>query len=180
MIISKYYKKILKKDSNFDLIKFAVPIIDLIAPIGISPNQKYDHKYFLICLIDFVESGTSWTKYKGTLEYPIGGKYLNQIHNKYVNFKVYEEINEALLRKYLTYGKEQKLKSQSIDSSFIANKRGSVKNNNHLLSDKEKKENNAIREENKTLPKNKQKKEKTFIDTNRYNGYFSLSKEREK
>src|ERR1700729_2678184 len=91
-------------------------------PIGNSPNQKYDNKYFLICLIDFLKSGFCWTRYNGTPEFPIKGKYLNQIHNKYVKNNVYEEIEKQLKNKYLKHNREPKLKIQIIDSSFIANK----------------------------------------------------------
>jgi len=36
----------------------------------------------------------SWNKYIGFENFPIRGKYLNQIHNKLVNNDVYEEINK--------------------------------------------------------------------------------------
>ena len=40
-----------------------------------------------------------------------------------------------------------------IDSSFIRNKVGSIKNNNHLLSDQVKEKNKIIEEENKIIDK---------------------------
>jgi len=172
----KKFKKIYK---NFDFVNFAVPIINLLAPIKYSPHQKYDNEYFLVCLIDFVSCGVSWNKYKGTVDHPINGKYLNQIHNKFIRNNVYDEINRQLLNTYLKKGKEDKLKYQSIDSSFIPNKGGSVKNNNHLLSEKVKLKNKIIRKYNKRRPANKKKKkEETFIDYNRYNGrkkYIKIS-----
>lgn len=169
--------KQLRKLKNFNIIDFAVPIIDLICPIKGSPNNKYDNKYFLICLINFIETNVSWNKYKGTKEYPINGKYLNQIHNKYQRMDVYEEIEKQLLNKYLKTDKECKLKNQIIDSSFIQNKQGCIKKNNYLLSDKEKYKNETIKKINKTLPKNKQLKKTNFIDFNKYNGrkkYFKI------
>src|SRR5436190_1720552 len=102
------------------------PIIDLLAPVKFSPNGKYNNKYFLRCIIDFFNNCTSWRKYKGTHNFPINGKYLNDIHNKYVNKGVYEEINKVILSKYLKNGREDKLKYQLIDSSYISNKGGSV------------------------------------------------------
>jgi len=57
---------------------------------------------------------------------------------------------------YLKRDSEPKLKTQSIDSSFIANKQG-TKNNDYLLSDKEKQKNIKIRQDNLLLPKNQQK-----------------------
>lgn len=79
--------KIKLKYKNFDFINFALPIVDFICaaqnittlwlcfggifvflnfiqehkdPIGNSPNQKYDNEYFLICLVDFVETSFNW------------------------------------------------------------------------------------------------------------------------
>lgn len=168
----------LKKILNFDLINFAVPIINFFCPIHYSPNNKYDNKYLFICLVDFLQTSSSWNKYRGTKEYPINGKYLNQIHNKYVKNGIYDEIEKQLLNKYLKTNRESKLKYQTIDSSFIQNKQGSVKNNDHLLSIKEKNDNEKIRKYNKKVPKNKRKKKRTFIGYNRYNGrkkYFKIS-----
>jgi len=160
------------------LIKIAVPILDLLNPIKYSPNKKYDNKYFFTCILDFLNTHVSWNKYKGVQNYPISGKYLNQIHNKYIACGAYDEINKQMLNKYLKKGKETKLKHQIIDSTFIANKQGSVKNNNNLLSQKSKQKNKKIRRANKLLPKNKRIKEETFIDFNRYNGrkkYLKIS-----
>ena len=42
-------------------------------------------------------SSASWNKYKGTINYPINGKYLNEIHNKFVKNGIYEEINKRML-----------------------------------------------------------------------------------
>ena len=114
-ILNKYKK-------NFDFIRFATPIADHYCPFK-GTYQKYDNKYFLICSIDFVDTSINWTKYKGTLECPINGKYLNQIHNKYIKSGVYDEINKQLINRYLKTEKEIKLKYQSIDSSFIPNKK---------------------------------------------------------
>jgi hypothetical protein len=51
----------IKNINDFNLIEFATPIIDLMAPIKFSPNQKYNNSYFLLCIFDFITSGTSWT-----------------------------------------------------------------------------------------------------------------------
>jgi len=192
-------KKIKKLENNFDIIGFSASIADIMLPIKYSPNQKYDYKYLFACLYDFINTSTSWNKYRGFENFPINGKYLNQIHNKLVNNGVYEEINRQLLNIYLKKGKEIKLKYQMIDSSFIRNKVGSIKNNNHLLSDQVKEKNKIIEEENKIidkenkiideinknksnrndqLPHKRKKKKETFIDHNRYNGrkkYFKVS-----
>jgi hypothetical protein len=73
----------LRKTKIFSLIKFAIPIIDQLYPVNYSPNRKYNNRYFFKCILHFVETNTSWNKYKGTYKYPINEKYLNQIHNKY-------------------------------------------------------------------------------------------------
>ena len=164
------------KMSKFDFINMATPIIDVIVPIKYSPNGTYTNKYFFTCLIDFVESSVHWTKYRGTVDFPIRGKYLNQIHNKYVKNNVYEEINKQLLNIYLKTDKEIKLKNQILDSSFVQNKGGSINNNNYLLSENTKQKNILIREQNKNLPENKHTREESFIDFNRYNGRKKYTK----
>jgi len=60
--------KQLRKLKNFNIIDFAVPIIDLICPIKYSPNGLYNNKYFLTCLIDFIKMGVSWNTYRGTIK----------------------------------------------------------------------------------------------------------------
>ena len=119
----------------------------------------------MICLTDFINTSTNWTKYKGTIEYPINGKYLNQIHNKYIKNGVYDQINKQLLDRYLKTDKEIKLKYQSIDSSFIPNKKGSIKNknNNKLLNVTVKDKNKIIEMENKKIKKGGKKKKKKHL-----------------
>ena len=83
-----------------------------------------------------------------------------------------------VLTNYLKEGKEEKLKYQSIDSSFIANKGGSIEPNNKFLSDQVKKKNKEIKKNNKKLPKKDQKRTESFIDQNKFNGrkkYFKVS-----
>lgn len=155
---------------EFNFVDFAYPIVDYYCPIKYSPNGEYTNKDFLTCLVDFVKNGVYWTHYKGPDDCPIDGKYLNEIHNKYIKEGVYDQINKAILEKYLETDKAVKLKYQIIDSSFVPNKGGSVKNNNHLLSDKVKQKNKEIRKKNQLSPDGKQTKEETFIDFNKYNG----------
>lgn len=169
--------KELKRHKNFNFVDFATPIADLLCPIKYSPNGSYDNKYFITCLKNFVESGsTIWTKYRGTIEYPIKGKYLNEIHNKYLRYDVYSEIHRQLVNKYLKTDRESKLQAVSVDSSFIQNKQGSITKNDFLLSTKEKHKNELITEINNYLPKNQQKHIIHFIGFNRYNGGKNISK----
>ena len=161
--------KQLKKLKNFNFIDFATSIADEICPFKKPSNKGFTNEYFIICLIDFIDAYVSWGKYKGTNGYPIRGKYLNEIHNKYCRKGVYDKIHLELTNKYLKRDRECKLKIQIIDSTFIANKQG-TSNNDSLLSNEEKQQNNKIREKNKILPLKKIKKERKFIDFNRYNG----------
>lgn len=127
--VKKIYK--LSSKRNINIIDFAVPIINIHYPLKHSPNRKYDNKYYFTCLLDFLQTSVCWTKYKGTIDYPISGKYLNSIHLKYIKHNVYNEINKELLKAYLQTDKETKIKYQIIDASFIPNKQGT-----HNLSDK--------------------------------------------
>ena len=131
-MVNNFIKKLCKtnRDPNFNLIDFAVPIINILVPFKGFPSQKYDHKYFFTCIFDFINNGVYWRRYKGTKEFPINGRYLNQIHHQYIKHHVYEEINRQLLNKYLLTGKEKKLKYQLIDTSFITNKKGIHKSSN--------------------------------------------------
>ena len=51
---------------------------------------------------NFISIGVKWTKHKGTPDFPLDGKYLNEIHHRYIKTGVYDAINEALLGKYLS------------------------------------------------------------------------------
>lgn len=169
-----------KKSKVDKFIDLSASIANIYCPMKFSPNQKYDNKYFITCIVDFFMNNTSWSRYRGTPKCPINGRYLNQIHNKYVSAGVYEKINNEVLKCYLKKGREKKLKHQIIDSSFIANKGGSVTNaaNNALLSEDVKKKNKKIKQKNKQNPTKRPTKTETFIDFNRYNGrkkYFKIS-----
>jgi hypothetical protein len=62
-----------------------------------------------------------WNRYKGR----INGKYLNKKHNQYVEWHVYECLYMITLMTYYSNNKYDKLKYQSIDSTFITNLYGS-------------------------------------------------------
>lgn len=167
----------LKRLASFDFIDFAVPIIDLLCPIKYSPNGKYDNRYFFKCIIEFLETQVNWQKYKGAKELSIKGNkeisvkgtYLNEIHNKYVKYGVYDQIHKQITILYLKTDRESKLKFQMEDSSFVANKGGSVKNNNHLLSEKEKDDNKKLVQENKKIKKLNKKIKKQNKKSNKEN-----------
>ena len=90
-------KNIIQKIGINKLIDIAVPIINLMIPIKYSPNGEYSHQDFLTLLIDYTSKNVSWRKYKGTIDCPIDGRYLNANHNNYVKNGVYDEINRQAL-----------------------------------------------------------------------------------
>ena len=147
----------LKKLKNFDFLEMAAQIAYQIWPFQGSSKTDYDHKYFFICIADFIDTQVSWRRYRGTSDYHIRGRYLNEIHNEYCRRGIYDAIFEANVDIYLKRYRESKLITQSIDSSFIANKQG-TKNNDHLLSNKEKQQNIKIRQDNLLLQIDQQKK----------------------
>jgi hypothetical protein len=61
-------------------------------------------------MLDFINKAVSWNKYEGTINKPINGRYLNQIHLKWVRKGVCKEFNKQLLLKYLKERKDVKLK----------------------------------------------------------------------
>lgn len=147
-------KKYIKKKKLLKIPpSFAASIIDLVCPRKYSPNTKYSTEDLFVLIVDFLKSGLYWTNYRGTKDIPLNnGRYLNSIHNKWCKNNVYEKIHKEYLKIYLKKGKEEKLKTQIIDSSFIQNKGGFV---NH--------QSNIIKENHKGVPQN-------IIQFNRYNG----------
>ena len=111
---------------KFDFMKEIVAVAEKVY-VRTSKNIKYSHHELLSCLIHFTSTHVSWSRYNGTPEIQISGKYLNSIHLKYIEKGVYKAINERLLEIYLHNNRCAKLKHQSIDSSFIPNKRGIIK-----------------------------------------------------
>ena len=125
---------------KFDFMNEIVNVATELYP-RTSPNCKYTHRELLTCIIHFADTHISWKKYRGTKkslkrfftpEIKISGKYLNAVHLKYVTKGVYSAINKKLLEIYLKNNKCAKLKYQSIDSSFIPNKKGIHKIDNNL------------------------------------------------
>jgi hypothetical protein len=137
-IIEKKTKR--NRIKKFDFLTEIVNVANKIYP-RTSPNIKYTHRELLTCLIHFATTHISWNKYIGMPEIKISGKYLNSVHLKYIEkgvlaepprklatccqlLEVYTAINEKLIEIYLKNNKCAKLKHQSMDSSFIANKKG--------------------------------------------------------
>lgn len=119
-IIKGIQKKTKKgKLKKFDFMKEIIDITERKYQ-RTSPNIKYSHEIILSSLVHFTITQVSWRRFQGI----IPGKYLNAIHLRYIENGVYDAINKRLLEIYLETNRCMKLKYQSIDSSFIANKRG--------------------------------------------------------
>jgi hypothetical protein len=115
--IKKKSKKCGEKDFNF--MQEIIQVVNKNYP-RTSRNIKYTHEDILSSLIYFTTSKVSWRKFQGK----IPGRYLNALHLKYIKKGIYEKINTHLLELYLEKNRSLKLKYQSIDTSFIANKEG--------------------------------------------------------
>lgn len=156
-------KKKQKRSRNkpIDFLDEMVTIAEKIWPFK-SPNVKYSHRDLLKHIFHFIETHVSWRKYLGLPGSPICGKYLNSIHLKYVRKGIYDAINLRFLEIYLENHKCAKLKFQSIDSSFVANKQGIHKTDEN---------NNAItRVPKEILEEGNILSNPNLIHNNRYNG----------
>lgn len=107
------------RGKNFNCMKEITQVIEKNYP-RTSGNIKYSYEDILSSLILFTTTQVSWRQFQGK----IPGKYLNSLHLQFVRKGIYEKINGHLLELYLEKDRSLKLKYQSIDSSFIANKRG--------------------------------------------------------
>jgi hypothetical protein len=74
-------------------------------------------RFWINGIIDVICNCGYWNRYKGT----ISGKYLNKRHNQYCKWGVYECLYRIILLSYYSTNKFNKLKYQSIDSTFVKN-----------------------------------------------------------
>jgi len=107
------------KEKNFNFMKEIIQVIEKNYP-RTSRNIKYSYEDVLSSLILFTTTQVSWRRFQGK----VPGKYLNTLHLQFARKGIYKKINSHLLELYLEKDRSLKLKYQSIDSSFIANKRG--------------------------------------------------------
>ena len=80
-------------------------------------NKKFEEIDFINGILDVINNCAYWNRYKGL----INGKYLNKRHNRYNKWGVYECLYRIILLIYYSTNKFNKLKNQSIDSTFIKN-----------------------------------------------------------
>lgn len=107
-----------------DLIEKLIPIIVDVAK-KILPNkynfsnkrQKYECADIIEDILYVLKTGISWRDIRSKIKWQTLYSHFNIL----VKNKIFEIAYEELLEKYLRIGKLEKLKYQSIDSSFIPN-----------------------------------------------------------
>lgn len=122
-IYNKYHKQYIYYDNNKP--KINIPLLMNILVNNLKPhknehyarNKKYEEIDFINGIIDIINNCSYWSRYKGK----INGKYLNKRHNEYIKWGVYECLYRIVLLSYYSTNKFNKLKYQSIDSTFIKN-----------------------------------------------------------
>ena len=124
----KYKKVYISYDSNnkpsINVVELMCILIDELRPAVNSSycrHVKYEPKNIVRCIIEIINNCMYWVRYKGI----VPGKYLNQCHNNYVKWGVYDCLYLILLEEYLSKDKFGKLKNQSIDTTFCTNLYGS-------------------------------------------------------
>ena len=123
MIYSKYHKLFINDKHNNESINIRILMEILInnlkkhKNLAYARNVKYTTMDFINGIFDVLDNGTYWRRYKGT----VPGKYLNAKHNEYCNMGVYDCMYYIILQIYFNDSKYEKLKHQSIDSTFIRN-----------------------------------------------------------
>jgi transposase len=115
--MKQLFKKLSKNES---FIRDAVSIIDWLCPVKYSPATKYSNKDYLMGILEVFEKFTYWRDYEGLIKW----KTLNDKFNKWCKLKIFDELHQHFLTKYLKKNKTKKLKLQSLDSTPIANKQG--------------------------------------------------------
>jgi hypothetical protein len=126
-IYTKYRNRFIKHEN--EKLSLDVPYLLSILVEHLKPtknsyyrrNIKYTDLDFINGIIDIINNGTYWNRYKGT----VPGKYLNKKHNEYCNMGVYDCLYRVILKVYFCKSKYNKLKYQTVDTTFIRNLYGS-------------------------------------------------------
>ena len=84
-------------------------------------NKKYEEIDFIDGIIDIIDNCTYWTRYKGHID----GGYLNKKHLQYCKWGIYDCLYNIILKFYYENNKFEKIKYQSIDTTFVRNLYGS-------------------------------------------------------
>ena len=105
---------------NFSFVDKFLKIVNKIIKPKKWISRKYSEKEYIKELINLTQSSLYWRRYNGK----INGRTLNNKHHQYIKYGVYETFYKYLLNKYFKINKTNKLKYQSIDTSFVPNKYG--------------------------------------------------------
>ena len=138
MIYRDYHKDFIIKQNN--KVSINIPnlmniLIDKLKPAkddSYARHVTYKQIDIINGIINVLNNNTYWTRYKGIVK----GKYLNQKHNEYCDWGVYECMYLIILELYYKDNKYTKLKHQSIDTTFIRNLYGTemIQRNPHYKS----------------------------------------------
>ena len=99
--------------------------------IGIDKRLQTNLKYCTFeCvngIFNIIRNMSYWSRCKSNdfVTYKINGKYLNQIHHKFIQLGHYEHILKTITDMYFMTNKSIKLLDQMSDTTFIKNKLGS-------------------------------------------------------
>jgi Transposase DDE domain len=123
MIYNKYHKSFMIIDNRTvninipELMNILINNLKENRDTSFARNVKYTQMDFIKGIIDVINNCTYWSRYKGK----VPGKYLNTKHIEYCKLGVYEYMYFIILMIYYKKSKYQKLKDQSMDSTFIRN-----------------------------------------------------------
>jgi len=87
-------------------------------------NLKYTHSEIIDGIFEIIHNCTYWSRYTKTIDGKLlkhYGEYLRQCHRKYEKMGVYACLYKITLNIYFRKCQYEKLKEQSIDSTFIRN-----------------------------------------------------------
>ena len=120
------------KKKNF-ISLFSTAIDEFYPLSNKATNKKYTSIQYAYCITEVLTSFVSWRKYNGKFIAEarnlsnglINGRVLNNKHNDFIKKGVYDYLFKLCVESYFKKNPTKKLKSQSIDSSFVSNKYGS-------------------------------------------------------
>ena len=85
--------------------------------------KKHINQDRFLALTQFINNSCYWSRFKSSVLSSgiINGKYLNQIHNEYCDFNIYDSVYRKIHKIYLEITNYESLTNLSIDSCFIRN-----------------------------------------------------------
>lgn len=119
-IHNKYANEYTDKNNNIIIPKLILILVKHFKPKKndyYRRHVKYTEMDFIKGIINIIENNMYWRRYNGK----VPGKYLNTIHNLYAKWGVYHCLYILLLETYFSKKKFEKLKNQSVDTTFCIN-----------------------------------------------------------